>query len=138
MLYAFLFTLDTVHRVLVGYPPGLPKDAAYDYRQIGDYHQQIYNPTERNLLGKLLHPDTVDIPRCKSSENNCRQCYDKHVFGKQFQDRGRFRTVDLADGISLPRRRTSSAVYPISPISMTKNIVTAAISVALRNTRTLL
>ena len=138
MLYAFLFTLDTVHRVLVGYPPGLPKDAAYDYRQIGDYHQQIYNPTERNLLGKLLHPDTVDVPRCKGSENNCRQCYDKHVFGKQFQDRRRFRTVDLADGNLLAATAYFIGSISYQPISMTKNIVTAAISVALRNTRTLL
>lgn len=42
----------------------------------------------------------------------------------------------LRMAISLLRRCTSSVVYPISHISMMKNMVTAAIKVALRNTRT--
>ena len=51
-----LFTLNTVYRVLVGYPPALPEDTAYDDRQVSYHHQQVDCRIKRYLFGKLIHP----------------------------------------------------------------------------------
>ena len=136
VLILLLFALNAVYRVLVRYPPGLPKYAGYDNHQIDHHYQYVYCPADGNTLRELLHPHSVDMPCQYRTDDDCRSCHNEYIPRQHFQDAGSLCPVHLADGNLL-----AAAVYlvggiPISPISMMKNMVTAAIKVALRNTRT--
>ena len=93
-----LFTLYTLHGIIIGYPPRLPQHATDDNRQVCKSKQHIHRPAERNLFCELVHPDAVDIPRSNNADKHRRGCHIEHIARQQFQYHARFRAVHLADG----------------------------------------
>ena len=114
MLYAFLFTLDTVHRVLVAirqdFQRTQPTITARLAITTSRYTTQPRGTCSANcsIQIPLIYHD-ARVPRTTAGNATTSTSLESN---SRIEDASAPLTLRMA--ISLPRRRTSSAVYPIS------------------------